>query len=145
MLHVKPSRGRASIGSLTIDLPANLARLSADMKAVKSRRPKAAPKHDAFPDLCVAAGLPRPVTEYRFHPVRKWRFDYAVPALMIALEVEGGVWTGGRHTRGAGYLGDVEKYNEAALLGWLVLRCTPSKLRTQGLALLQRAVNARMP
>lgn len=143
-LHVKPSRGRASIGSLTIDLGANLARLSADMKAVKSRRTKAPPKHDPFADLCVAAGLPRPVTEYRFHPERRWRFDYALPGrLMIALEVEGGVWTGGRHTRGAGYLGDVDKYNEAALLGWLVLRCTPSKLRTQGLALLQRAVHAR--
>ena len=107
------------------------------------KRSKAAPKHDAFPWLCVGQGLPEPVKEYRFHAVRKWRFDYAFPALMIALEVEGGVWTGGRHTRGAGYLGDVDKYNEAALLGWLVLRCTPSKLRTQGLALLQRAVHAR--
>lgn len=120
--------------------------IAREIGAPKKRRSKAAPKHDPFPDLCVAAGLPRPVREHRFHATRKWRFDYALPGrLMIALEVEGGVWTGGRHTRGAGYLGDCEKYNEAALLGWLVLRCTPSKLRTQGLALLQRAVNARMP
>lgn len=145
MLHVKPSRGRASIGSLTIDLPANLARLSADMAALKPRRTKAAPKQDPFPDLCVAAGLPRPVTEYRFHPQRRWRFDYAIPPWFIALEVEGGVWTAGRHTRGAGYLGDCEKYNEAQLLGWIVLRCTPSQLRTKGIALLQRAMKVRMP
>lgn len=100
---------------------------------------------DFFMAICAADGLPMPVREHRFHGTRRWRFDYAWPAQMVALEVEGGVWTGGRHTRGAGYLGDVDKYNEAALLGWLVLRCTPSKLRTQGLALLQRAVNARMP
>lgn len=38
------------------------------------------------------------VKEYLFHPTRKWRFDYAIPDHKIALEVEGGVWTGGRHT-----------------------------------------------
>lgn len=67
------------------------------------------------------------VTEYRFHPVRKWRFDYAVPSLMVALEVEGGCWVGGRHTRGAGFKADMEKYNTAATLGWTVLRCTPDQ------------------
>lgn len=74
------------------------------------------------------AKLPMPVREYRFAPPRKWRFDYAWPDLKIALEVEGGVWTRGRHTRGAGFLKDVEKYNAAASLGWLVLRCTPNQL-----------------
>lgn len=54
--------------------------------------------------------------------------DYAWPDALVALEVEGGVWTGGRHTRGAGFLADMEKYNEAARLGWRVLRCTPSTL-----------------
>jgi hypothetical protein len=47
---------------------------------------------------------------------------------MVALEVEGGAWSGGRHTRGAGFLGDMEKYNAAAILGWCVLRCTPQQL-----------------
>jgi very-short-patch-repair endonuclease len=75
-------------------------------------------------------GLPAPVLEYKFHPTRKWRFDYAWPELRIALEVEGGVWTGGRHTRGSGFLKDVKKYNAAAALGWRVLRCTPSELMT---------------
>lgn len=78
---------------------------------------------------CLAAqGIPSPVAEHRFHSVRQWRFDFAWPAHKIALEVEGGVWTGGRHTRGAGFLKDVEKYNAAAALGWRVLRCTPSTL-----------------
>lgn len=68
--------------------------------------------------------------EYRFHPTRKWRFDYAIPAIRMAVEVEGGVWTGGRHTSSKGFLGDMEKYNEAALLGWCLIRTTPSLLLT---------------
>ena len=83
------------------------------------------------------------VAEHRFHATRKWRFDYAVPSLRIALEVEGGVWTGGRHTSGAGFLRDIEKYNEAALNGWLVLRCTPKTLWSDGVRLLSEAVELR--
>jgi hypothetical protein len=75
-----------------------------------------------------AEGLPLPTAEYRFHPARKWRFDWAWIAEKIALEVDGGVWTGGRHTRGAGFLKDMEKMNAAAALRWRVLRCTPSTL-----------------
>lgn len=67
-------------------------------------------------------GAPAPEREYRFHPVRKWRFDLAWPALMIAVEVEGSVYAGGRHTRGKGYEGDLRKYNAAAALGWVVYR-----------------------
>lgn len=83
------------------------------------------------------------VAEHRFHDTRKWRFDYAVPSLRIALEVEGGVWTGGRHTSAMGFLGDMEKYNEAALNGWVVLRCTPKTLWSDGLRLLAEAVKFR--
>lgn len=68
------------------------------------------------------------VKEYIFHPTRKWRFDYAVPEHKIALEVEGGVWTGGRHTSPKGFLGDIEKYNTATLMGWRVFRTTPDDL-----------------
>ena len=64
------------------------------------------------------------VREYRFHPVRRWRFDFALPAHMIAVEVEGGTWARGRHTRGAGFEEDCIKYAEAACLGWRVLRFT---------------------
>ena len=48
----------------------------------------------------------------------------------MALEVEGGVWTGGRHTRGAGFLKDAEKYNTAATLGWRLIRVTPKQIQT---------------
>jgi hypothetical protein len=77
-----------------------------------------------------ANGIREPVAEYRFHKTRKWRFDYAWPDFKVALEVEGGVWTGGRHTRGAGFLKDIEKYNAAGVAGWTVLRCTPDGLYT---------------
>ena len=81
-------------------------------------------------DWFAAQGLPRPVTEHKFHPTRRWRFDLAWPAHLVALEVEGGIWTGGRHTRGSGFKRDVEKYNAAAVLGWRVLKCVPRELRT---------------
>ena len=86
------------------------------------------PSLTLFLALLANRGLPAPVMEHRFDLVRRWRFDYAWPAHRIALEVEGGIWTGGRHTRGAGFLKDCEKYNRAAVLGWRVLRTTPSGL-----------------
>lgn len=81
--------------------------------------------------------------EYRFYPERRWRFDYAIPSHRIALEVEGGVWTAGRHTRPQGFLGDIEKYNTATLLGWRVFRTTPTELLTSATVnLLKQAINA---
>lgn len=62
--------------------------------------------------------------EYRFHPVRRWRFDFADAEIKLAVECEGGVYSGGRHTRGKGFEGDCEKYNQATLMGWKVLRYT---------------------
>ena len=64
-------------------------------------------------------------TEYQFHPKRKWRFDYAIPNYRVAIEVEGGVWTQGRHIRPNGFLNDMEKYNAATVMGWRILRTTP--------------------
>lgn len=82
------------------------------------------------------------VKEYLFHPTRKWRFDYAIPDHKIALEVEGGVWTGGRHTRPQGFLGDIEKYNAGTLLGWRIFRVTPDDLcRLKTLALIKQAIS----
>ena len=80
------------------------------------------------------AGLPTPDREVTFHAERRWRFDFAWPAAMVALEVEGATWAGGRHTRGKGFAADCEKYNEAAVLGWTVLRVTGDMVR-QGEAL----------
>jgi len=73
-------------------------------------------------------GLPAPEREYRFDPKRRWRFDFAWPSLRIAVEIEGGVWIRGRHVRPVGYLGDLEKYNRAVVLGWRVLRYAPHQL-----------------
>lgn len=85
-------------------------------------------KHEPFIRYCKNSGLPTPTPEHKFHHTRKWRFDYAWIDKKVALEVEGGIWTGGRHTRGAGFQGDMEKYNEAVVLGWTVIRTTPSAL-----------------
>jgi very-short-patch-repair endonuclease len=88
-----------------------------------------------------AAGLPSPEREVRFHPARLWRLDFAWPSHMLALEVEGGVHGRGRHVRPQGFEGDCEKYNEAALLGWTVLRVTGKMVRDgRALGLVERAI-----
>ena len=69
-----------------------------------------------------AHGVPEPVREHRFDAVRRWRFDFSWPWAKVAVEVEGGTWSGGRHTRPSGFAADLEKYNAAALAGWRVLR-----------------------
>lgn len=73
--------------------------------------------------------LPIPQREYRFHERRKWRFDFAWPQVRIAAEVEGGTWAGGRHTRPVGFCKDCEKYNSAALLGWIIFRFTAEMIK----------------
>jgi len=62
--------------------------------------------------------------EYKFHESRRWRFDFVLLPLekKIAIEVEGGVFNRGRHTRGQGYQNDLIKYNQAVMDGWRVLR-----------------------
>ena len=84
-----------------------------------------------WPRLCKQNGfgqfeMPRP--EFQFAPPRRWRFDFAWPAFRVAVELEGGVWTRGRHVRPKGFLADVEKYNHATRLGWAVLRLTDADL-----------------
>lgn len=97
-----------------------------------------------FFELCKAHGLPKPHAEYQFTSERKWRLDWAWPGLLIALEVEGGVWTNGAHVRGKHFLSDMEKYNAAAILGWTILRCVPADIDSgAGLALVGRAIEAK--
>lgn len=80
------------------------------------------------------------VTEHRFHPVRKWRFDFAWLDKSIAVEIEGGTWSGGRHTRGSGFETDCEKYNEAAAIGWTVFRFTGKMVKSGNAIQLLREV-----
>ncbi|ATY44961.1 DUF559 domain-containing protein [Acinetobacter baumannii] len=74
--------------------------------------------------------------EYKFHPTRKWRADFLITGTKILIEVEGGIWSGGRHTRGKGYIGDMEKYNSAAMMGFTVLRFSTEQVKA-GVAIKQ--------
>lgn len=79
-------------------------------------------------------GIGAPVAEHHFHPTRKWRFDYAWPDAGVAVEVQGGIWTQGRHTRGAALKKEWEKLNTAAARGWRILYCEPKELMTLAFA-----------
>lgn len=86
------------------------------------------------------AGLPLPQAEYRFHPTRGWRIDFAWPSIKLALEVEGSFYgtgpkcpvckqrKGGGHTSISGLEKDLEKYNELTRYGWGLIRVTPEML-----------------
>ena len=103
-----------------------------------------------------AAKLPEWEREYKFHPERGWRFDLAWPSCDdqtfyvqtgiegVAVEVEGAIWTNGRHVRGTGFIADCEKYNEATLMGWLLLRIPPEHIESgQALDWICRALNCK--
>jgi very-short-patch-repair endonuclease len=84
--------------------------------------------------LCVTWPFER---EYQFLPDRKFRFDFAWPGCLVAVEMEGGIWVGGSHTRGVRYRSDCEKYNLATLVGWRVLRYTTSDLHSRPFQVVQ--------
>ena len=113
---------------------AERARLKKEAKVLADRQ---------FATVCNRAGLPYPQAEHEFHPDRKWRIDYLFrrKGVAVGLEVEGGIWKkhatgfqGGRHNSPTGFLKDIEKYNAAAALGITIVRCTPDKLYTEGIA-----------
>jgi hypothetical protein len=82
------------------------------------------------------------VREFRFAPPRRWKFDFAWPDRLVACEVEGAIWAGGRHVRGSGFQQDAEKYNEAAIRGWKVIRVTDKQInRGEALAWIKRALD----
>lgn len=88
-----------------------------------------------------AAGLPLPVEEFRFHPTRRWRFDLCWQNQKLAVEIEGGTWSHGRHVRGKGFQLDCIKYAEALCLGWRVLRVTTAMVNDgTALAYVERAL-----
>lgn len=79
--------------------------------------------------LQASFGRENVVQEHRFHPSRRWRFDYAVPSLKLAVEYDGHGATGGKkhvggHASVTGMAGDAEKFNQAQALGWRVVRLT---------------------
>jgi hypothetical protein len=113
------------------------------------------PNAQALALQCRAVGgIPDPLIDtYRFHSTRKWRIDLYFPECIkttednwdyscasLAVEIEGGAWINGRHTRGKGYLDDMEKYNEMTLAGIRLLRVTPAMVQDgTALGLIERA------
>ena len=88
---------------------------------------------------------PGMVREHRFAPPRRWRFDLAWPGLAIAVEVEGGSWVHGGHNRGADFERNAEKYNEAAIRGWCLIRVTTTMIKDGRAAqVVERAVRSRL-
>lgn len=92
-----------------------------------------------------AAGWPKPEREYRFAAPRRWRVDYYWPTWVcqgteatfsylkrhepLAVEIEGGVFSRGRHVRPTGFLKDCEKYNTMAAMGIRLIRLTPQQVK----------------
>lgn len=116
--------------ALSVPTPKKVPRCrSKRVKEAKEAKPPSA-LETALANAIRQSDLPLPCCEFKFHATRRWRFDFAWPEFLVAAEVEGGVWTGGRHTRGVGFEGDCEKYAEALTAGWKVLRVTGKHIRS---------------
>lgn len=100
------------------------------MSADKTRRndDRCSPLEARFEKLWNALGGPIPEREYRFDVTRRWRADFALLRARVLVEIEGGVWRGGRHTSPRGFVADAEKYLAATLQGWSVIRLTGEQL-----------------
>jgi very-short-patch-repair endonuclease len=104
--------------------------LMSTRRTIRRRALPRVSKLEAEFDLLVRVNRwPVPEREYRFMPNRRFRFDRAWPSIKLAVELEGGIWIRGRHTRPAGYEADCEKYNLAVCNGWRVLRFTGKMLK----------------
>ena len=103
-------------------------------------------KSELFYGLWLLLGdnnAPKPLPEYRFHPVRKWRFDWAWPTLKVAVEVDGNAWAvkgGGRHSQDK----DLEKTNYAVALGWRVFHFSPNMLNSDPAGCIELVMEALM-
>ena len=81
-----------------------------------------------FIKICEQMGMIGCVEEYRFHPTRRWRIDFAFPDIKLAIEKEGAVWVGGRHIHPSGFIKDMEKYDALTEMGWRLLRYEPKHI-----------------
>ena len=89
-----------------------------------------------------ASGLPAFVREHYFHPTRRWRLDFAWPAVKLGVEIEGGIFSRGRHGRGSGIKGDIDKSNALTLLGWRLLRFHGDQVRSgQAVEIIRQALS----
>ncbi len=92
------------------------------------KRAKASKLEQRFALLWHSMNGPALEREFRFHPTRKWRADFAHIPSCTLIEIEGGIWIRGRHTTPRGFTADAEKYLEAALAGWRVLRLVDTQI-----------------
>lgn len=77
--------------------------------------------------------------EVMFYPLRRWRFDFVLSGTKIAIEVEGGIFSGGAHTRGKHFEEDAIKYNTAAIENFKVLRFSTGQVtRGEAIAFIKR-------
>lgn len=96
-----------------------------------------------------AAKVKKADREYVFARPRRWRFDFAWPDEMVAVEVEGGIYSRGRHVRPQGFINDCEKMNHASTpdkhgRSWCVLRfCAEHVHRGDALVLVEKALKRR--
>jgi len=99
-------------------------------RAAGGRKSKPNVAHLLFEKHAAELGLLL-IKEWRFDPERRWRFDYVDYVLNAdnqkclmyrAFEIEGAIYTRGRHTRGVGYQADLDKYNQATAMGFRVFR-----------------------
>ena len=75
------------------------------------------------------AKLPPAIRELKAIEGRQFRLDLAWPEQKLAVEVHGGVFIGGRHTRGVGFSSDCEKTRLLVLMGWRMLPFTGEDVR----------------
>jgi len=114
------------------------------IKKIKPPKRPTKPKKDMFCIICKSVFKLDIVKEFKFHPIRKWRFDYAIPSLKIAIEQDGGIWISGRHNHPQGYINDMEKFNEATALGWVVLKFTPQNIcSNEAIEVIKRTIDIR--
>lgn len=104
------------------------------------KKAKEAKTRISFIKFCDDQGIPQPIPEYLFAKSigRKWRIDYyferkcivngVEKVIKIALEVEGGIHTRGRHVRPEGFIADMEKYNTLVDFGIALYRVQPKEL-----------------
>lgn len=86
-------------------------------------------------------GLPEPETQAMLIPGRKWRWDLAWPSKRLAVEIQGGIWTRGKHGRASGIIKDMDKLNAAQLAGWRVLQFANTHIRSgEAVTLIERAI-----
>jgi hypothetical protein len=99
---------------------------------------------ELFAQQLLYGGVSTPDREVVFAKPRRWRFDFAWPMRKVAVEVEGATFAQGRHTRGSGFEADCEKYAEAAIRGWLVIRVTGAMVKDgRAFTFVERALDAR--